>query len=70
VAAAIPVWGGLADRWPVWAAGGALIAVGSAARPARTVWRYADPRELNAALVDTARAVGAYGVLFAAGCLA
>lgn len=54
--------------WPrgALAAWGALIL---AAPPARTVWSHADPRELNPALGATARAAGAYGFLFALGCV-
>jgi hypothetical protein len=37
--------------------------------PLRTVWRFADRRELNGALGATARVTGLYGVLFALGCL-
>ncbi len=69
VAAVIPPVGAVAGWWPPAvsvACGGLLLALA----PLRTVWRYEDPRVLNEALAATARATGAYGLLFAAGCLA
>lgn len=68
VAAAVPPAGVLAGRWQA----GALLASGAvllAAPALRTVWRHEDPRALNPALAGTARAAGAYGLLFALGCL-
>ncbi|WP_419163706.1 1,4-dihydroxy-2-naphthoate polyprenyltransferase [Candidatus Palauibacter sp.] len=68
VAVAIPPAGFLAGLWPA----GALLASGAVlltAAPLGAVWRHEDPRVLNPALAATARATGAYGLLFAAGCL-
>ena len=68
VALAVPAVGAAAGMWPP----GAVLASGAvllAAAPLRTVWRYEDPRALNPALAATARATGAYGLLFALGCL-
>ena len=52
-----------------WSAGGtvALLAFALAMPSLRIVFGFRDPRELNAALAGTARMVGAYGLLFAAG---
>lgn len=54
-----------------WRAGCLLAVVGLSAGLGAlwTVWRFRDPRALNAALGATARAAGLYGLLFAAGCL-
>lgn len=68
VAAAVPPVGVVAGWWPtgtLLASGAALIAVA----PLRVVWTYKDPRVLNPALAATARAAGAYGLLFALGCV-
>ncbi|WP_420450056.1 1,4-dihydroxy-2-naphthoate polyprenyltransferase [Candidatus Palauibacter sp.] len=68
VAAAIPPAGAVAGLWPA----GALLACAAvllAAPALHTVWRHEDPRALNPALAGTARAAGAYGLLFAVGCL-
>ncbi|MYC89046.1 MAG: 1,4-dihydroxy-2-naphthoate polyprenyltransferase [Gemmatimonadales bacterium] len=68
VATAVPPAGVLAGWWPP----GTLLASGAvlfAAPPLRVVWTYEDPRTLNPALAATARATGAYGLLFAIGCL-
>lgn len=67
-AIAVPPVGVVAGWWPA----GTLLASGAvlfAAAPLRVVWTYEDPRTLNAALAATARAAGAYGLLFAVGCL-
>lgn len=66
VGAVVPVAGWLVGYWR-GAAAVALVAFFAAARPARTVFRFRDPRELNAALAGTAQMVGLYGLLFAAG---
>ncbi len=68
VATAVPPVGVVAGWWPtgtLLASGAALIAVA----PLRVVWTYKDPRVLNPALAATARAAGAYGLLFALGCM-
>lgn len=68
VAIALPPVGVVAGWWPP----GTMLASGAvlfAAAPLRVVWTYEDPRTLNAALAATARTTGAYGLLFAAGCL-
>ena len=68
VALAIPAVGTAGGLWPP----GALLASGAvllAVAPLRTVWTYEDPRALNPALAATARATGAYGLLFALGCV-
>jgi len=67
-AAAVPPVGVVAGWWPP----GTLLASGAAlfvAAPLRVVWTYEDPRTLNPALAATARTTGAYGLLFAFGCL-
>ncbi len=67
-AAAVPPVGVMAGWWPP----GTLLASGAAlfvAAPLRVVWTYEDPRTLNPALAATARTTGAYGLLFAFGCL-
>ena len=67
-AAAVPPVGAAAGLWPP----GALLASAAlllAVAPLRTVWSHGDPRDLNPALAATARATGAYGLLFALGCL-
>jgi len=68
VAIAVPPVGLMAGWWPP----GALLASGAvllAVAPLRVVWTYEDPRTLNPALAATARTTGAYGLLFAVGCL-
>jgi len=68
VAIAVPPVGVVAGWWPP----GTMLASGAvlfAAAPLRVVWTYEDPRTLNPALAATARTTGAYGLLFAAGCL-
>jgi len=68
VAAAVPPVGVLAGWWPP----GTLLASGAtlfAVAPLRVVWTYENPRTLNPALAATARTTGAYGLLFAFGCL-
>ena len=67
-AAAVPPAGAAAGLWP-WGTLLASAAVLLAAGALRTVWSYDDPRVLNPALAATARATGAYGLLFALGCL-
>ena len=67
-ATAVPPVGVMAGWFPP----GTLLASGAAlfaAAPLRVVWTYEDPRTLNPALAATARATGAYGLLFAVGCL-
>ena len=68
VATAVPPVGVMAGWWPpatLLASGAALFAVA----PLRVVWTYENPRSLNAALAATARTTGAWGLLFAVGCL-
>ncbi|WP_419943559.1 1,4-dihydroxy-2-naphthoate polyprenyltransferase [Candidatus Palauibacter sp.] len=68
IALAVPPVGAAAGLWPP----GALLASAAvllAVAPLRTVWSHEDPRDLNPALAATARATGAYGLLFALGCL-
>ncbi len=60
--------GVLAGWWPTLT----LIALGAVfllAQPLRTVWAGGDPRNLNAALAQTARATGVVGMLFGLGCV-
>jgi len=66
LAAAVPVIGVAAFAWPA-AALAALVAVPLCWPPLRTVFRYADPRELLPALGGTARVVAVYGALLALG---
>lgn len=68
IAAAVPVLGTVWFDWPILVllSLGALVAVGSSLR---IVWTYEDPRELNSALAATAGTTGAYGFLFALGCI-
>lgn len=68
IALIVPVTGIFRAGWPPGVAA-ASLAVVLAVRPLRTVWRFADRRELNAALGATARVTGLYGALFALGCL-
>ena len=65
---AIPPAGAAAGLWPPGAAL-ASVALLLALPPLRTVWSYDDPRALNSALAATARATGAYGLLFVVGCV-
>lgn len=68
LAAAVPPVGVMAGWWPP----GTLLASGAvlfAVAPLRVVWTYENPRSLNAALAATARTTGAWGLLFAVGCL-
>ena len=67
-AVAVPPAGAAAGLWP-WGTLLASAAVLLAAGALHTVWSYDDPRALNPALAATARATGAYGLLFALGCL-
>ena len=66
VAAAVPLYGVGWYGWPL-ATLLASLAVLAMAPPLRTVLTYDDPRELNPALGQTARAVAVYGVLLALG---
>ena len=68
IAATVPVLGTVWLDWPILVllSSGALVAVGSSLR---IVWTYEDPRELNSALSATAGITGAYGLLFALGCI-
>jgi 1,4-dihydroxy-2-naphthoate octaprenyltransferase len=68
LAAAVPLAGVLAFDWTPWTLVG-LVAFGRAFAPARAVWTFDDPRELNAALGGTARVVAWYGGLMAVGFL-
>lgn len=68
VAVAIPLVGVAQGYWSpgvLLGSGAALLALA----PLRTVWTHEDLRLLNPALASTARAAGAYGLLFALGCL-
>jgi len=67
-AAAVPAVGVVVHGWPLGSLV-SLFAVVAAVRPLRTVLGFDDPRELNDALVGTAKAAGLYGGLFALGCL-
>lgn len=66
VGAAVPVVGLVWLAWPVTSLL-ALVALPLAVGPARAVLRFEDPRELLAALGETARFVVVYGVLLGIG---
>lgn len=65
-AALVPPWGVLRYAWSAWTLL-ALFGLGPGLRALNTVFTYKDPRELNAALVETARSVTWYGGLLAVG---
>ena len=65
-AAAVPLVGWSRFEWPM-AGLAALLALLAMVAPTRTVLTFSDPRALNPALGQTARAVALYGVLLAGG---
>jgi 1,4-dihydroxy-2-naphthoate octaprenyltransferase len=65
VAAAVPLYGVGWYGWPL-ATLAASLAVLAMAPPLKTVLTYTDPRDLNPALGQTARAVAIYGLLLGA----
>lgn len=64
--AAVPPLGILLLGWMPWVLA-AWVAFGLAVRPLRSVWTFVEPASLNAALAQTARVAGTYGILFAIG---
>ncbi|MEX2530651.1 MAG: 1,4-dihydroxy-2-naphthoate polyprenyltransferase [Gemmatimonadota bacterium] len=68
VAAGVPAFGVAWHGWTPWVLL-ALLGVGYAFRPVARVLRFREPRQLNPALGETARAVAWYGGLLALGFL-